>query len=169
MLRTCYGHGLTKGMIIQIFYHGLDDPTQGILNAKGIFLYNTPNKAFKILDDKVLLKLNFSDDSQNNPEPKTVVSASGSNINTDHIILMEKLEALATKIDSEFLIIRKYLKEMRDGHRDNDGSRIYMKDDPPMCEPHKANYSKYSCSYPKQNPNRYYPQSRQRNRMSHPS
>ncbi|GKB17933.1 reverse transcriptase domain-containing protein [Tanacetum coccineum] len=28
MLRTCYGHGLTKGAIIQIFYHGLDDPTQ---------------------------------------------------------------------------------------------------------------------------------------------
>ncbi|GKE90084.1 reverse transcriptase domain-containing protein [Tanacetum coccineum] len=27
MLRICYGHGLTKGMIIQIFYHGLEDPT----------------------------------------------------------------------------------------------------------------------------------------------
>ncbi|GKD97263.1 hypothetical protein Tco_1381160 [Tanacetum coccineum] len=52
MLRTCYGHGLTKGTIIQIFYHGLDDPTQGILDAGGIFLYNTPNEAFKILEDK---------------------------------------------------------------------------------------------------------------------
>ncbi|GJU34248.1 hypothetical protein Tco_1182602 [Tanacetum coccineum] len=39
-------------MIIYIFYHGLDDPTQGILDAGGIFLYNTPNKAIKILDDK---------------------------------------------------------------------------------------------------------------------
>ncbi|GKE92449.1 reverse transcriptase domain-containing protein [Tanacetum coccineum] len=37
-LRTCYGHGLTKGMIIQIFYRGLDDPTQGILDVGGIFL-----------------------------------------------------------------------------------------------------------------------------------
>ncbi|GKB78285.1 reverse transcriptase domain-containing protein [Tanacetum coccineum] len=27
MLRICYEHGLTKGTIIQIFYHGLDDPT----------------------------------------------------------------------------------------------------------------------------------------------
>nr|GEX19532.1 reverse transcriptase domain-containing protein [Tanacetum cinerariifolium] len=52
MILTCYGHGLTKGAIIQIFYHGLDDPTQGILDAGGIFLYNTPNKAFKILEDK---------------------------------------------------------------------------------------------------------------------
>nr|GEX37412.1 hypothetical protein [Tanacetum cinerariifolium] len=38
--------------IIQTFYHGLDDPTQGILEARGIFLYNTPNEAFKILEDK---------------------------------------------------------------------------------------------------------------------
>ncbi|GKF66361.1 hypothetical protein Tco_0192878 [Tanacetum coccineum] len=51
MLRTCCGHGLTKGMIIQIFYHGLDDPTQEIIDARGIFLYKTPNEAFKILED----------------------------------------------------------------------------------------------------------------------
>ncbi|GJU69045.1 reverse transcriptase domain-containing protein [Tanacetum coccineum] len=52
MLRTCYGHGLTKGTIIQTFYRGLDSATQGILSAGGIFLYNTPNEAFKILEDK---------------------------------------------------------------------------------------------------------------------
>ncbi|GJT06459.1 ribonuclease H-like domain-containing protein [Tanacetum coccineum] len=52
MLRTCYEHGLAKGIIIQIFYRGLDDPTQGILDAIGIFLYKTPNEAFKILEDK---------------------------------------------------------------------------------------------------------------------
>ncbi|GKB18025.1 reverse transcriptase domain-containing protein [Tanacetum coccineum] len=63
MLRACYGHGLTKGTIIQIFYRGLDDPTQGILYTGGIFLYNTSNEALKILEDKVLLKLDFSDDS----------------------------------------------------------------------------------------------------------
>ncbi|GJZ82965.1 hypothetical protein Tco_0648138 [Tanacetum coccineum] len=126
MLRTCYGHGLTKGAILQIFYHCLDDPTQGILDARGIFLYNTPNKAFKILEDKVLLKLDFSSDSQNNSKPKTVVSTGGSNINVGHEILMDKFEALATKIDSKFLIIRKELKEMRDGRRDNHASQIYI-------------------------------------------
>ncbi|GJX48489.1 hypothetical protein Tco_0273679 [Tanacetum coccineum] len=116
MLRTCYGHGLTKGTIIQIFYRGLDDPTQGILDAGGIFLYNTPNEAFKILEDKVLLKLDFSDDSQNNPKPKTVVFAGGSDIDSYH------------------------QKEMRDGRKDNHASQIYMKDDTPMCDPHEANY-----------------------------
>ncbi|GJR10055.1 hypothetical protein Tco_0792707 [Tanacetum coccineum] len=77
MLCTCYGHGLTKGTIVHIFYHGLDGPTQGILDTGGIFLYNTLNEAFKFLQDK-------------------------------------KLEDLTTKIDLEFLIIRKELKEMQD-------------------------------------------------------
>ncbi|GJR59893.1 putative reverse transcriptase domain-containing protein [Tanacetum coccineum] len=112
MLRTCYGHGLTKGTIIQIFYHGLDDLTQRILDTGGIFLYNTPNEAFKILEDNALLKLNFSISSQNNPKPKTVVFAGGSNINFDHAILMDKFKALARKINSKFLKIRKELKEM---------------------------------------------------------
>ncbi|GJY27136.1 hypothetical protein Tco_0401862 [Tanacetum coccineum] len=139
MLRTCYGHGLTKGTIMQIFYRGLDDPTQEILVAEGICLYNTPNEALKILEDKALLKLDFSKDNQRNPKVKTIVSAGGSNINSDHAILMDKFKTLATKFDSEILIIKKELKEMRDGHRDNHGSDIYMKDDMPMCEPHESN------------------------------
>ncbi|GKB97637.1 reverse transcriptase domain-containing protein, partial [Tanacetum coccineum] len=56
MLQKCHGHGLTKGAIIQIFYHGLDEPTQRILDitAGGIFLYKSPNQAFQFLDDKAL-------------------------------------------------------------------------------------------------------------------
>ncbi|GKD59615.1 hypothetical protein Tco_1297124, partial [Tanacetum coccineum] len=115
-------------------------PTQGILNAEVIFLYKTPNEAFKILKDKVLLKHDFSGESQNNPKPKTVVSASGSNSDSGHELLVEKFEALASKINSEFLNIRKELKEMRDGRRDNHASQIYMKDDAPMCDPMEANY-----------------------------
>ncbi|GKA48248.1 hypothetical protein Tco_0741206 [Tanacetum coccineum] len=140
MIRTSYEHGLTKGAIIQIFYRGLDVSAQEIFDAGGIFLYKTPNEAFKILEDKVLLKLNFSDESQNSPKPKTVVSADGSDITFDHAILMDKFKALLTKINSKFLKIRKELKEMRDGRRDNYASQIYMSDNTPMCEPHEANY-----------------------------
>ncbi|GKE26167.1 hypothetical protein Tco_1441551, partial [Tanacetum coccineum] len=113
---------------------------QGIIDTGRIFLYNTPNEAFKILEDKVLLKLDFSKDSQNNPKPKTVVSSGGRNIIPDHELLMDKFEALATKIDSEFLKIREELKETRDNHRDNQASPIYIKDDMPMYEPHEASY-----------------------------
>ncbi|GJR08570.1 hypothetical protein Tco_0791222 [Tanacetum coccineum] len=70
-------------------------PTQGILDAGGIFLYNTPNEAFQILEDKVLLKLDFSDEFQ--ISPKTVVSASGSNIDSYHAMLMEKFKYVITK------------------------------------------------------------------------
>nr|GEV34510.1 reverse transcriptase domain-containing protein [Tanacetum cinerariifolium] len=140
MFCICYRHDLTNGTIIQIFYHGLDDPTQGILDARGIFLYNTPNEAFKILEDKVLLKLDFSDDSQNIPKPKTIISAGESNINPDHAILVDKFKALATKINSEFLIIRKELNEMRDGRRDNHASQTYKKDDMLMHDSIEANY-----------------------------
>ncbi|GJS58091.1 reverse transcriptase domain-containing protein [Tanacetum coccineum] len=97
-------HQLDNKTLVDAWLH---DPTQGILNARGIFLYNTPNKAFKILADKVLLKLDFLDDPHMSPKPKTIVFAGRRNINDDYAILMEKFKALATKIDYEFLIIKK--------------------------------------------------------------
>ncbi|GJV13649.1 hypothetical protein Tco_1355190 [Tanacetum coccineum] len=44
-----------KGNIIKIFYHGLSEITQEVLNAAagGIFLYKTPNQAYQLLEDKV--------------------------------------------------------------------------------------------------------------------
>ncbi|GJY97119.1 reverse transcriptase domain-containing protein [Tanacetum coccineum] len=59
MLRNCHGHNLSKGNIIKIFYHGLNKITQEVLNAAagGILLYKTPNQAYQLLRDKVLLKL----------------------------------------------------------------------------------------------------------------
>ncbi|GKB95306.1 reverse transcriptase domain-containing protein, partial [Tanacetum coccineum] len=54
MLRNCHGHNLSKGNIIKIFYHGLNEITQEVLNATagGIFLYKTPNHAYQLLEDK---------------------------------------------------------------------------------------------------------------------
>ncbi|GKF50525.1 reverse transcriptase domain-containing protein, partial [Tanacetum coccineum] len=79
MLRKCHGHGLTKGAIIQIFYHGIDEPTQGILDitAGVIFLYQSPNQAFQFLEDKVLFKLDWSTHSQNDHHQKSVSFTDG--------------------------------------------------------------------------------------------
>ncbi|GKC15606.1 reverse transcriptase domain-containing protein [Tanacetum coccineum] len=54
MLRNCHGHNLSKGNIIKIFYHGLSEITQEVLNATagGIFLYKTLNQAYQLLEDK---------------------------------------------------------------------------------------------------------------------
>ncbi|GKA54806.1 reverse transcriptase domain-containing protein [Tanacetum coccineum] len=86
MLRKCHGHGLTKGVIIQIFYHGLDEPTQAILDvtARGIFLYKSPNQAFQFLDDKVLFELDWSNKLQMKPTQKSVVFANGNDSNDDN-------------------------------------------------------------------------------------
>ncbi|GJV32747.1 reverse transcriptase domain-containing protein [Tanacetum coccineum] len=58
--------------IIQIFYHGLDELTQGILDitAGGIFLYKTPNQAFQFLDDKVLFEHDWPIKSKNKTPSK---------------------------------------------------------------------------------------------------
>ncbi|GJT82408.1 reverse transcriptase domain-containing protein [Tanacetum coccineum] len=145
MLRKCHGHGLTKGAIIQIFYHGLDEPTQGILDitAGGIFLYKSPNQAFQFLEDKVLFKLDWSTKSQNEHHQKSVAFADGSNSNNDNSRLMEKLEALTIKMDSQFISLKEELQDMRNKYydlRDNHASKNHMNDDTPMCEFHEANY-----------------------------
>ncbi|GKA68197.1 reverse transcriptase domain-containing protein [Tanacetum coccineum] len=100
MLQKCRGHGVTKGAIIQIFYHGLDEPTQGILdiNAEGILLYKSPNQAFQFLEDRVLFKLDWSTKSQNDHHQKSVSFTDGSNSNNDNSRLMEKLAALTIKM-----------------------------------------------------------------------
>ncbi|GKC54435.1 reverse transcriptase domain-containing protein [Tanacetum coccineum] len=100
-----------RGTIIQIFYHGLDETTQAILDARGIFLYKTSNEAHQLPEDRVLLKLNLSKDMKAKPICKTVAFAESSNDSK----LMEKMKALTTKIDSQFKDIKGEMKEMRDG------------------------------------------------------
>ncbi|GJZ00063.1 hypothetical protein Tco_0517492 [Tanacetum coccineum] len=104
-------HGLGQGNIIQIFYYGLDEATQAILDAGGIFLYKTPNEAHRLLEDRVLLKLDWSKDIKAKPLRKTIAFAESS----DNSQLMEKMEALTIKIDSQFKDIKGEMKEMRDG------------------------------------------------------
>ncbi|GJU44186.1 reverse transcriptase domain-containing protein [Tanacetum coccineum] len=101
MLRKYQGHSLNKGAIIQIFYHGLDQPTQVIVDitVEGIFLYKSPNQAFQFLEDKVLFKLDRPIKSKNEHHQKSVSFIDGSN-NGDNSRLMEKLEALTIKMDS---------------------------------------------------------------------
>ncbi|GJS08605.1 reverse transcriptase domain-containing protein [Tanacetum coccineum] len=135
MLRKCHGHGLTKGAIIQIFYHGLDEPTQGILDvtAGGIFLYKSPNQAFQFLDDKVLFKLDWSTRSQNDHHQKSVAFADGSDSNTDNSRFMEKLNA----VDSQIISLNEELQDICNKYnelREGNASTNLMNNDTPMCE-----------------------------------
>ncbi|GKE59894.1 reverse transcriptase domain-containing protein, partial [Tanacetum coccineum] len=124
MLRKCHGHGLTKGAIIQIFYHGLDEPTQGILDgtARGIFLYKSPNQAFQFLEDKVLFEHDWPIKSKNEHHRKFVSFADGSN-----------------SLNEELQDIRNKYNELKEGN----ASKNHLNGDTPMCERHEANYIQY--------------------------
>ncbi|GJY83077.1 hypothetical protein Tco_0496453 [Tanacetum coccineum] len=118
MLRKCHGHGLTKGVIIQIFYHGLDEPTQAILEvtAGGIFLYKSPNQVFQPLEDKVLFNHDWPIKSKNEHHQKSVAFADG-------------------KVQD----IRNKYNRLRNGNT----SKNHLNDDTPMCEHHEANYIQF--------------------------
>ncbi|GJT13506.1 hypothetical protein Tco_0860548 [Tanacetum coccineum] len=102
LLRSCHGHGLGRGTIIQIFYHGLDEAMQAILDARGIFLHKTPNDAQPIAREIACALKPLSKDMKSKPIRKTVAFTKSSNDSK----LMENMEALTTKIDSQFKDIK---------------------------------------------------------------
>ncbi|GJV60596.1 reverse transcriptase domain-containing protein [Tanacetum coccineum] len=141
MLRKCHGHGLTKGVIIQIFYHGLDEPTQAILDvtAGGIFLYKSPNQAFQLLEDKVLFEHDWAIKSKNEHHQKSVSFADGSDSNTDNSRFVEKLKAM----DSKVISLNEELQDMREKYnelRNGNASKNHLNDYTPMCERHEVNF-----------------------------
>ncbi|GJS03239.1 reverse transcriptase domain-containing protein [Tanacetum coccineum] len=132
MLQKCHGHGLTKGTIIQIFYHGIDEPTQGILDitAGGIFLYKTPNQAFQFLDDKVLFEHDWPIKSKNDHHQKYVSLTDGSDSKTDNSRFMEKLKAM----DSQIISLKEELQYMRKKYnelREENASKNHLNEDSP--------------------------------------
>ncbi|GJZ23830.1 reverse transcriptase domain-containing protein [Tanacetum coccineum] len=103
ILRNCHGHNLSKGNIIKIFYHGLSEITQEVLNATvgGIFLYKTPNQAYQLLEDKVLLKLDWAKNQKTKSSLKKIVAlADGSSSNSDTNKIMARMDAMTLKIDA---------------------------------------------------------------------
>ncbi|GJV98305.1 hypothetical protein Tco_1553557 [Tanacetum coccineum] len=114
MLRNCHGHNLSKGNIIKIFYHGLSEITQEVLNAAagGIFLYKTPNQAYQLLEDKVLLKLDWAKNQKTKSSLKKTVAfpdEGSSNTNTDKI--MARMDAMTMKMDARYKELQSRAKQ----------------------------------------------------------
>nr|GEW11596.1 hypothetical protein [Tanacetum cinerariifolium] len=130
MLQKCQWHGLTKGAIIQIFYHGLDEPTQGILDVTsgGIFLHKYPNQAFQLIEDKVLFKHDWS------TKPKTEHhQESISFTDTDNSRFIEKLKAM----DSQIISLNEELQDIRNKYnelREGNASKNHLNDDTPIIK-----------------------------------
>ncbi|GJZ67215.1 reverse transcriptase domain-containing protein [Tanacetum coccineum] len=133
MLRHCHGHNLSKGNIIKIFYHGLREITQKALNAAtgGIFLYKTPNQAYQLLEDKVLLKLDWAKNKETKLSLKKIVAfADEGPSNPDTKKIMARMDAITIKMDAQY-------KEMKS--RSN-SIYEYNEDDQPMTPEAKAKF-----------------------------
>ncbi|GJT71480.1 hypothetical protein Tco_1030766 [Tanacetum coccineum] len=114
MLRNCHGHNLSKGNIIKIFYHGLNEITQEVLNAAagGIFLNKTPNQAYQLLEEKVLLKLEWAKNQKTKSSLKKTVAfvdEGNSNSNTDKI--MPRMDAMTIKMDAQYKELQSRTKQ----------------------------------------------------------
>ncbi|GJS10334.1 hypothetical protein Tco_0367130 [Tanacetum coccineum] len=134
MLRFRHGHNLTKGNIIKIFYHGLSKITQEVINAAagGIFLYKTPNQAYQLLKDKVLLKLDWA----KNQKPKsslnkTVAFTDEGSSNSDTDKIMARMDAITMKMDARY-------KELQS--RSNHPIPEYDEDEKPMSPEAEAKF-----------------------------
>ncbi|GJS27958.1 hypothetical protein Tco_0488578 [Tanacetum coccineum] len=123
MLRNCHVHNLSKGNIIKIFYHGLCEINQEVLNATvgGIFLYKTPNQAYQLLEDKVLLKLDWAKNQKTKSSLKKTISFTdkgSSNSDTDKI--MARMDAMTMKMDAQYKEFQSRSKQPNPDHNDDD-------------------------------------------------
>ncbi|GKC32675.1 reverse transcriptase domain-containing protein [Tanacetum coccineum] len=134
MLKNYHGHNLSKGNIIKIFYHDLNETTQEVLNAVigGILLYKTLNQAYQLLKDKVLLKLDWAKNQKTKSSlKKTVAFADEGSSNSDTDKIMARMDAMTMKMDAQY-------KEMQS--RSNHSIPEYDEDDKPMSPEAEAKF-----------------------------
>ncbi|GJS20444.1 reverse transcriptase domain-containing protein [Tanacetum coccineum] len=139
MLRNCHGHNLSKGNIIKIFYHGLNEITQEVLNAAagGIFLYKTPNQAYQLLEDKVLLKLDWAKNQKTKSSlKKTIAFADEGNSNSDTDKIMARMDAMTIKMDAQYKELQSRAKQPTPDLDD---------DDIPMSREEEAKFMQTFC------------------------
>ncbi|GJZ10793.1 hypothetical protein Tco_0545552 [Tanacetum coccineum] len=123
MLRNCHGHNLSKGNIIKIFYYGLSEITKEVLNAAagGIFLYKTPNQAYQLLKDKVLLKLDWAKNQKTKSSLKKMVAfADEGSSNSDNDKIMARIDAMTIKMDAQYKELQSRAKQPTSNLDDDD-------------------------------------------------
>ncbi|GKB73719.1 hypothetical protein Tco_0935131 [Tanacetum coccineum] len=90
--------------------------TQEVLNAApgGIFLYKTPNQAYQLLEDKVLLKLNWAKNQKTKSSLKKIIAFAdegSSNSNTNKI--MARMDAMTLKMDAQYKELQSNAKKTK--------------------------------------------------------
>ncbi|GJR02756.1 reverse transcriptase domain-containing protein [Tanacetum coccineum] len=101
----------------------LTDAWLQVLNAAagGIFLYKTPNQAYQLLEDKVLLKLDWVKNQKTKPSlKKTVAFTNEGSSNSDTDKIMARMDAMTMKIDAQYKEFQSRSKQLNPDHNDDD-------------------------------------------------
>ncbi|GKD01002.1 reverse transcriptase domain-containing protein [Tanacetum coccineum] len=78
----------------------------------GIFLYKTPNQAYQLLKDKVLLKLDWAKNQKTKSSlKKTIDFADEGNSNTDTDKIMARMDAMTIKMDAQYKELQSRAKQ----------------------------------------------------------
>ncbi|GJV27374.1 hypothetical protein Tco_1383822 [Tanacetum coccineum] len=104
-----------KGNIIKIFYHGLSEITQEVLNAAagGIFLYKTQNQAYQLLEDKVLLKLDWAKNQKTKSSLKKPVAFADEGAGIQYCTKGWPNDAMTLKMDAQYKELQTHSKKTK--------------------------------------------------------
>nr|GEW88324.1 reverse transcriptase domain-containing protein [Tanacetum cinerariifolium] len=80
----------TPGFLITI----TETANEFAIKAGGIFLYKTPNQAYQLLEDKVLLKLDWAKNQKTKSSLKRTFAFAGE--------IMARMDAMITKMDAQY-------------------------------------------------------------------
>ncbi|GKA59939.1 hypothetical protein Tco_0759252, partial [Tanacetum coccineum] len=130
-----------KAIYFKIFYHGLNETTHEALNAAvgGIFLYKTPNQAYQLLEEKVLIKLDWAKNKKPKPSlKKTVAFIDEGTSNFDTNKIMARTDVITMKIDDQYKEIQTRTKCNHCGG--NNSTTDCNDDDTPMSREEEAKF-----------------------------
>nr|GEX80968.1 reverse transcriptase domain-containing protein [Tanacetum cinerariifolium] len=97
--------------------------TQEVLNvtAGGIFLYKTPNQAYQLLEDKVILKLDWAKNKKTKSSlKKTVAFADEGSSNSDTDKIMARMDAMTLKMDAQYKELQSNAKKTKPDLNEDD-------------------------------------------------
>ncbi|GKA31560.1 hypothetical protein Tco_0717865 [Tanacetum coccineum] len=107
-----------------------------VLNAVagGIFLYKTPNQAYQLLEDKVLLKLDWAKNKKSKSSlKKTVAFAAEGSSNFDTEKIMARMDAMIIKMDARYKELQSRAKQPTPD-LDEDDMPMYREEEPKFIQ-----------------------------------
>ncbi|GKA11420.1 hypothetical protein Tco_0690966 [Tanacetum coccineum] len=90
------------------------------IKAGGIFLYKTPNQAYQLLEDKVLLKLDWAKNQKSKLVKRIVSFADEGPSKTDTEKIMARMDAMNMKMDAQYKELHSHSKQSTPKENDDD-------------------------------------------------